>query len=100
MPAFDACVCVLLLQVETVRQRVATREMKLLVSAGALERIAVAGYDPAYGARPVRRAVQTMLLDPLAQARTHARTHMRTSKWWYESDQCRVHCEAVASRAP
>ena len=55
------------IEVAQVRERLATRNMGLSLSPGALHRLAEAGYDPTYGARPVRRAVRAQLLDPLSK---------------------------------
>jgi ATP-dependent Clp protease ATP-binding subunit ClpB len=40
--------------------------MRLEVSDGALDELARAGFDPVYGARPLKRAIQRMIQDPLA----------------------------------
>jgi ATP-dependent Clp protease ATP-binding subunit ClpA len=40
--------------------------MKLEVTPAAKERIIAEGYDPQFGARPMRRAIQRLLQDPLA----------------------------------
>ena len=50
------------------RERLEEKALTLHISGGAIEWIAEAGYDPAYGARPVRRAVRQHLLNPLARA--------------------------------
>ncbi|WP_419944063.1 ATP-dependent Clp protease ATP-binding subunit [Candidatus Poriferisodalis sp.] len=54
------------LQLDILRQRLADREMTLEASAAATELLANRGYDPAYGARPLRRLIQRELADPLA----------------------------------
>jgi len=41
--------------------------MGLEVSRGALDRLGEAGFDPVYGARPLKRAIQQQLENPLAQ---------------------------------
>jgi ATP-dependent Clp protease ATP-binding subunit ClpB len=41
--------------------------MGLEVSHGALDRLGEAGFDPVYGARPLKRAIQQQLENPLAQ---------------------------------
>ncbi len=56
------------IQLERLRQRLAERQLKLEVSAAALALIAEAGFDPVYGARPLKRAIQQQLENPLAQA--------------------------------
>ncbi|MEC8928680.1 MAG: ATP-dependent chaperone ClpB, partial [Verrucomicrobiota bacterium] len=49
------------LQVVRVAQRLEDRKMKLQLSPGAVTHLAATGYDPVYGARPVKRAVQRQL---------------------------------------
>ena len=53
-------------QLEILRTRLADREITLDVTAAAAELLANRGYDPAYGARPLRRLIQRELTDPLA----------------------------------
>lgn len=47
--------------------RLSAREITLEVSEGALDRLGEAGFDPVYGARPLKRAIQRELENPLAQ---------------------------------
>ena len=54
------------LQVERLRTTLADRRIGLEITDSAKERLAEAGYDPAFGARPLRRAIQKMVQDPLA----------------------------------
>ncbi len=54
------------LQLERVRKRLAKQGIGLTLSAEARELIANQGYDPVYGARPLKRAIQRYLLDPLS----------------------------------
>ena len=54
--------------VQTVALRAAALGVHLTVTPEAIARLAEAGYDPDYGARPLRRTVQTQLEDPLAEA--------------------------------
>ena len=54
------------LQLERVRARLAEAGYRLEVSAEARAFLAEAGYDPLYGARPLKRAIQRELQDPLA----------------------------------
>ena len=54
------------LQLERVRQRLAKQGIGLVLSPEAKEFIANQGYDPVYGARPLKRAIQRQLLDPLS----------------------------------
>ncbi|MBD1388897.1 ATP-dependent chaperone ClpB [Neiella sp. HB171785] len=56
------------IQIERLRQRLAERELNLVVSDAALDKLAEAGFDPVYGARPLKRAIQQQLENPLSQA--------------------------------
>lgn len=56
------------IQLQSLIARVAKMEMILDVSAAALAEIANAGYDPVYGARPLKRAIQQQIENPLAKA--------------------------------
>lgn len=55
------------IQLAHLRQRLAERDMGLELSDAALDRLAEAGFDPVYGARPLKRAIQQELENPLAQ---------------------------------
>ncbi len=55
------------LQVAELGRRLAARRIGLEVTPAAHDWLALAGYDPAYGARPLRRLVQTAIGDPLAR---------------------------------
>ena len=54
------------LQLERVRKRLAKQGIGLALSPEAKELVANQGYDPVYGARPLKRAIQKHLLDPLS----------------------------------
>jgi ATP-dependent Clp protease ATP-binding subunit ClpB len=56
------------LQVALLARRLADRRLSLHVTAAAREWLALTGYDPAYGARPLRRLVQREIGDRLARA--------------------------------
>jgi ATP-dependent Clp protease ATP-binding subunit ClpB len=56
------------LQVIALARRLADRRLTLQVTPGAREWLALTGYDPAYGARPLRRLVQRAIGDQLARA--------------------------------
>ena len=43
------------------------RELGLVLDDAALDRLGEAGFDPVYGARPLKRAIQQQLENPLAQ---------------------------------
>jgi len=55
------------LQVKRLARLLAEQRISLALSAEALARVAAEGYDPAFGARPVKRAIQRLLRDPLAE---------------------------------
>ena len=55
------------LLLERVARRVHAQRAELEVSDEAVEYLANAGYDPQYGARPLRRAIQRLLEDPLSE---------------------------------
>jgi ATP-dependent Clp protease ATP-binding subunit ClpB len=55
------------IQLAHLRQRLADRDMALNVSEAALDLIAEAGFDPVYGARPLKRVIQQQIENPLAQ---------------------------------
>jgi ATP-dependent Clp protease ATP-binding subunit ClpB len=55
------------LQVQYLRERLQAREMDLELTPKALGKLAEAGYDPVFGARPLKRAIQTHVENPLAQ---------------------------------
>ncbi len=56
------------IQLERVAKLAETQDVALTVSAAAKRLIAREGYDPAFGARPLKRAVQRLVQDPLAMA--------------------------------
>lgn len=55
------------IQINTLRKRLHEKDLELKLSEHALNYIAEVGYDPVYGARPLKRAVQSYLENPLAQ---------------------------------
>ncbi|WP_289284333.1 MULTISPECIES: ATP-dependent chaperone ClpB [unclassified Methylophaga] len=55
------------IQLSHLRARLAEREMKLMLSDEALDLIASEGFDPVYGARPLKRVIQQEIENPLAQ---------------------------------
>ncbi len=55
------------IQIDYLRQRLQERDMSIELSDAALDLIAEAGFDPVYGARPLKRAIQQQLENPLAQ---------------------------------
>jgi len=55
------------IQIEYLRNRLKDRDMGLDISESALDKLGEAGFDPVYGARPLKRAIQQQLENPLAQ---------------------------------
>jgi ATP-dependent Clp protease ATP-binding subunit ClpB len=55
------------IQLQYLTKRLAAMEMKLEVSDAALTELAAAGFDPVFGARPLKRAIQTHLENTLAR---------------------------------
>ncbi|MEY2640640.1 MAG: ATP-dependent chaperone ClpB [Candidatus Parcubacteria bacterium] len=55
------------IQIEQVRQRLLGKGIKLKVTTPVLTYLAKEGYDPHYGARPLKRLIQTKILNPVAQ---------------------------------
>ena len=54
------------LQLADVRDRLADRRIDLVVTPAAMEHLAIDGYDPVYGARPLRRLIQREVTDRVA----------------------------------
>ena len=55
------------LEVSKVTKRVRSKDIHVVLDASAHEFLIEKGYDPTYGARPMRRAVEKFLEDPLAE---------------------------------
>ncbi|MEO1203900.1 MAG: hypothetical protein AAFX10_14420, partial [Pseudomonadota bacterium] len=55
------------IQLDLLRLRLAERELELTLTDAALDTLAEAGFDPVYGARPLKRAIQQRIENPLAQ---------------------------------
>lgn len=55
------------IQINYLRKRLADRELSLALSEAVLDKLGEAGFDPVYGARPLKRAIQSALENPLAQ---------------------------------
>ncbi len=54
------------IQIDYLRHRLQARDIGLEVSEAALDKLGEAGFDPVYGARPLKRAIQQMIENPLA----------------------------------
>ncbi|MBI5451386.1 MAG: ATP-dependent chaperone ClpB [Gammaproteobacteria bacterium] len=55
------------IQIDYLRKRLRERDMDIQLSTAALDLLGLAGFDPVYGARPLKRAIQQRLENPLAQ---------------------------------
>jgi ATP-dependent Clp protease ATP-binding subunit ClpB len=55
------------IQMQNLSRRLKAMEMELVVTEAALSEIANAGFDPVYGARPLKRAIQSEIENPLAR---------------------------------
>jgi ATP-dependent Clp protease ATP-binding subunit ClpB len=55
------------IQIDYLHKRLSDHEMGLAVTDAALDRLGEAGFDPVYGARPLKRAIRQQLENPLAQ---------------------------------
>jgi ATP-dependent Clp protease ATP-binding subunit ClpB len=55
------------IQVDYLRKRLAGMDMQLQLSEAALDKLGEAGFDPVYGARPLKRAIQQRIENQLAQ---------------------------------
>ena len=78
------------IQLAYLEKRLAQLELKLEVADSALSEIATAGFDPVYGARPLKRAIQSQIEDPLATAILEGR--------FLAGDTIRVACEGGIMR--
>ncbi|MEQ9462110.1 MAG: ATP-dependent chaperone ClpB [Haliea sp.] len=54
------------IQLQSLRKRLAERELQIEITDAFMDRLAAVGYDPVYGARPLKRAIQHELENPLA----------------------------------
>ena len=56
------------IQIAHLTRRLVDRDLHLLVTEKAIERLAALGFDPVYGARPLKRTIRSELENPLAQS--------------------------------
>ncbi len=56
------------IQLDLLRQRLALRDLRFDITEQAVDKIAAIGFDPVFGARPLKRAIQTTVENPLAEA--------------------------------
>ncbi len=72
------------IQLGYLEKRLGAMDMKLEISDAALAEIATAGFDPTYGARPLKRAIQSQLENPLAKQLLEGR--------FAAKDTIKIHC--------
>ena len=83
------------IQLGNLEKRLAERQLTLEISDKALDLLANVGFDPVYGARPLKRAIQQQLENPLAQRLLKASTFpVMPSPWMPKAG---TWCSAVAS---
>ena len=63
------------IQLDGVSNRLSDRNISLKITPAARELLATLGYEPAYGARPLKRVIQKQILDPLARKLLGAEIH-------------------------
>ena len=63
------------LQLEEVRARLADRKITLALTDAAVERLSLDGFDPVFGARPLKRMIQREVVDRVAKALIEGRVH-------------------------
>ena len=66
------------LQLNKVIQRLEAQKIKLTVSAAAKKVLAEKGFDPQFGARPLKRVIQRLVLDPLAKLMVESKVYPGT----------------------
>jgi ATP-dependent Clp protease ATP-binding subunit ClpB len=63
----EAIRAIVSIQVDIVKDRLAQKEVKLTLSSSALDYLAAEGYSPQYGARPLKRLIQSKILNKVAE---------------------------------
>ena len=65
----------MVLQLEAVRERLADRKLALELTPAAIERLSLDGFDPVFGARPLKRLIQREVVDRVAGAIIRGEVH-------------------------
>ncbi|NTW28499.1 MAG: AAA domain-containing protein [Coriobacteriia bacterium] len=73
--SLDQIATIVELQLEEVRKRLADRKITLTLSPAAVERLSLDGFDPVFGARPLKRLIQREVVDRVAKAVIEGRVH-------------------------
>ena len=66
---------IVVLQLESVRERLADRKLNLELTPAAIERLSLDGFDPVFGARPLKRLIQREVVDRVAGAIIRGEVH-------------------------
>ena len=61
------------LQLKRLRHQLGEQDIELVVTSAAMDLLAKRGYDPQYGARPLRRIITNLIEDPIAEGLLDAR---------------------------
>ena len=87
-------------QLERLRNTLKERGISLVLDQSARELLAREGYDPSYGARPLKRAIQTLIQNPLAVKILRGEMFAgQTIKVSASGDKMEFHIEAAAAAA-
>ncbi|NTU71413.1 MAG: AAA domain-containing protein, partial [Coriobacteriia bacterium] len=73
--SLDQIEAIVELQLEHVRARLAERKIALVLTEAAVERLSLDGFDPVFGARPLKRMIQREVVDRVAKALIEGRVH-------------------------
>jgi ATP-dependent Clp protease ATP-binding subunit ClpB len=73
--SMDQIASIVVLQLESVRARLAERKIALELTDAAVERLSLDGFDPVFGARPLKRLIQREVVDRVAKALIEGRVH-------------------------
>ncbi len=84
------------LELDKIRERLDKRDIDLDLSEGALDVIIERGYNPDFGARPLRRALERLLEDPLSEALLRGDVHQGTVRVESDGDGLRFEQENEA----
>ena len=88
------------IQLDEVRQRLAERNMQLQVTDEARDLLATLGYDPTFGARPLKRVIQKRVLDPLAIGLLNGTLHEGETVTLSVGDDGEFHLTGQMSEVP
>ncbi len=73
--SLDDIASIVVLQLEEVRARLADRKITLELTDAAVERLSLDGFDPVFGARPLKRMIQREVVDRVAKALIEGSVH-------------------------